>query len=782
MLGSGKPKWRSPFGGLGLGRTHHGATLQISPVSHRRALNRMGIRAYLAGIVAVLLIPAAVIAAFGLAHAVRAERAAEMRHALEVARSISLAADQPLIAAQANLRALAASAALRAGDLAGFQVEISALHDIEAPILLLDREGSIAAATESSSGQVGARYPLGFDRLAAGEETSTGSGSVYASRVRDGSLVVVGLPIQISADRYILLQSIPVGNFRRIVAGRETPAAWSIILIDRNKATIADTHGTQDAGDEHRKEAVLTAASTEREGQLRYPAQGNVSAYQVFTRSPQSGWLVSIGVPATLGASNTRRTAMFGALALFTALVLAVLIVHFFARRIKGALASLAHAADAIARDDPLPPNVPAFAEADALRAQLERIAVALKQAKTAHATEAAERLQLLEATQAARESAEQQNQAKDQFLSMLGHELRNPLSAISGAVAVMKHTPIEDEQCVQAREVIGRQTQHLSRVVDDLLDLNHVMTGDVALEKEPLDLAEVAAACLASMHATGRITSRQVSTRLESVWIDADRTRLEQVVSNLVANAVKLSANDARIELRVSREDQDAVLCIRDIGRGIPPHLVPHVFDLFLSGESSSDRAKGRIGIGLALVRRLVHLHGGTVSAESSTEARGMIFTVRLPRLVPPATETVHATPVCAPPHALRVLIVDDHEDSRTMLRMLLEQTGHEAIEAVDGVDGLQFALSRRPDVAIVDIGLPGMNGYEVVRRLRAVPGGPDTVMIALTGYGQEADRQRALQAGFDIHLVKPVDAERLAQALVTVSRTRFAEEERRP
>jgi CheY-like chemotaxis protein/two-component sensor histidine kinase len=379
----------------------------------------------------------------------------------------------------------------------------------------------------------------------------------------------------------------------------------------------------------------------------------------------------------------------------------------------------------------------------------------------------------LFESEQAARQLAEQQNRAKDEFLAMLGHELRNPLSAISGAVALMKAPSAQEDHRQHARDVISRQVQHLSRVVDDLLDLSRVMTGKIVLEFAPVDLAQAVANCLSAMRAAGRTGEHEVRIDLQPAWVNGDATRIEQVVGNLLSNAFKYTPPEGCIEVKVAADEAEAVLTVRDTGLGIPKRLLPHVFDVFVQGDQSLERAKGGLGIGLALVQRLVGLHGGSVQAESAGDGRGSLFTVRLPRIAAPEIAADAKTAVASPRQRLRVLVVDDHEDSRTMLRLLLEQTGHEAVEAVDGIDGVQLALSRRPDVAIVDIGLPGINGYEVARRLRQLPRSRPIALIALTGYGQDEDRRRALQVGFDRHLVKPVDAERLKLALVEVTGT---------
>ncbi|RPI42249.1 MAG: hybrid sensor histidine kinase/response regulator, partial [Betaproteobacteria bacterium] len=589
-------------------------------------------------------------------------------------------------------------------------------------------------------------------------------------------VILVAVPVQLDAGRYVVAQAIDVSHFQRVFAERKVPSEWIVGVYDRDHLVVARSPRAQEMVGKPGADAIRQAAQDSLEGQLRHPSREGVDVYDVFTRSARSGWLVAVGVPADALDAYARKAVALAALGVLATIALAGGIVLALGRRLGNSIASLADAAAALGRGEALPPHVASVKDVDCLRSALEKSHAALERESDARARAEAQRLQSFESEQAAREAAEQQNRAKDEFLAMLGHELRNPLSAISGAVALMKLSPAQDRQWQHAREVIARQTQHLSRVVDDLLDLSRIMTGKVALERVPLDLAQVAANCLDTMRTTGRIGAHQVVPRLESVWVNADSTRLEQVIVNLLSNAVKYTPQDGRIELRVSGEDEQALLCVKDTGLGIPKHLLPNVFEIFVQGEQTLDRAKGGLGIGLALVQRLVHLHGGTVTAESPGDTHGSAFTVRLPRLAGPRQSTAEAVEPSEAAHRLLVLVVDDHEDSRTMLRMLLEQTGHETIEAVDGIDGVQLALSRRPDVAIIDIGLPGIDGYEVARRLRTLPTGANMVLIALTGYGQDEDRQRALQAGFDVHLVKPVDPQRLSQALVEVASTRVA------
>jgi len=360
-----------------------------------------------------------------------------------------------------------------------------------------------------------------------------------------------------------------------------------------------------------------------------------------------------------------------------------------------------------------------------------------------------------------ARQEAETANSAKDEFLAMLGHELRNPLGAISNAAHVLGLVENAGHLVVRAQGIISRQVVQLGRVVDDLLDVSRVTSGKIALEPRPLDLAELArrvAALIGPPHV--------VLVDATEVWVDADAARLEQVMVNLLQNAVKYTPAGGEIRVLVTPEGRDAVLSIRDSGVGIAPEFLPRVFDIFVQGDQSLDRSKGGLGIGLALVRRLVEQHGGTVAVASEGAGKGSTFTVRLPAIARPV-ETRAPAPSPRPTAARRVLVIEDNDDSRQMLRELIRLLGHEVYEAVDGVTGVSSALTLEPDLALVDIGLPGIDGYEVARRLREHPAGRRLLLVALTGYGLPEDRERSRSAGFDLHLVKPVDPARLAQLL---------------
>ncbi|MGZ8287585.1 MAG: response regulator [Telluria sp.] len=364
------------------------------------------------------------------------------------------------------------------------------------------------------------------------------------------------------------------------------------------------------------------------------------------------------------------------------------------------------------------------------------------------------------------RQAAERKSHAKDEFLAMLGHELRNPLSAISSAASLIGLNGAGPDTVGRAKMIIQRQSQHLSRIVDDLLDLSRAMSGKILLARQPLDVSNLVASCLETFRATGRTGNYMLNVDLAPGWVDGDPTRLEQIASNLIDNALKYTPPGGTIGISIEEVGDEVVLTVRDSGVGIAPELLPHVFDVFVQGAITIDRAQGGLGIGLALVRRLVELHGGSVCALSDGTSAGSTFEIRLPRAVPVASNA--AEPVLDDNAGKpTVLLIEDNDDGREMMATMLDAYGYAVSYAADGVRGVEMASSSAPDVALVDIGLPGIDGYEVARRLRRDPATSRVKLIALTGYGLAEDQRRVLEAGFDLHLVKPVSIDQLLDAL---------------
>jgi signal transduction histidine kinase/ActR/RegA family two-component response regulator len=354
----------------------------------------------------------------------------------------------------------------------------------------------------------------------------------------------------------------------------------------------------------------------------------------------------------------------------------------------------------------------------------------------------------------------------RDQFLALLGHELRNPLAAVVTAAELLERPGADT---ARARAIIARQSRKLSRLVDDLLEVSRVVSGKIGLRRAPLDLREVVARGVEPLEELADRAGVHIEPQLprEPVVVEGDAVRLDQVVGNLLSNAVKYTPRGGAVAVRVERAGTSAVLRVRDTGIGIGADMLERIFDPFSQVEASVSRSEGGLGLGLSLVRGLVALHGGDVRARSDGPGHGSEFVVALPLAAPDRAAPEPPRPqVAAGGGARRVLVVEDQDDNREALVMLIEQLGHSVISVPDGPAAVREALSQRPDVALVDIGLPGLDGYEVARRVRAGLG--DAVrLVALTGYGQTDDRERALAAGFDLHLTKPADPETVARVL---------------
>jgi two-component system, sensor histidine kinase len=361
-------------------------------------------------------------------------------------------------------------------------------------------------------------------------------------------------------------------------------------------------------------------------------------------------------------------------------------------------------------------------------------------------------------------ETAQRSDIRKNEFLAMLAHELRNPLAPIANALHIVGRRLDGDPTVARVVQVAQRQIKHAARILDDLLDVSRIALGKVDLRRETMDFAGVVRQAVDAA-GLGATTSHQLTLDLppEPVPVDGDPTRLDQIVRNLLSNAVKYTPVGGRIRVAVVRGDERVVLTVSDDGAGIPPDVLPRVFDLFAQADSTLARSQGGLGIGLTLVRRLVELHGGTVSARSDGDQRGSEFEVSLPL---GGNAGVTAPSSRAPVKSRRILLVEDSADAREMLRVSLELEGHYVYEASDGPAGVAAAARLAPDIVLVDIGLPGIDGYEVARRIRKRLGRA-TRLVALTGYGDAQSRLRAIEAGFDAHVVKPAGVEDLNAAL---------------
>ncbi|WP_437679291.1 hybrid sensor histidine kinase/response regulator [Sorangium sp. So ce131] len=372
------------------------------------------------------------------------------------------------------------------------------------------------------------------------------------------------------------------------------------------------------------------------------------------------------------------------------------------------------------------------------------------------------ERKELEQALQQRAEQLAEADRRKDEFLAMLGHELRNPLAPVRSVIEALRQKTSDDGQLERAFTIIDRQIEHLVRLVDDLLDVSRITRGKIRLHQETVPLSSLVGQAVDSVAALVEARGHElmISLPMRPVHLEVDPTRIVQVITNLLHNAIKYTDPGGRIWVIGERQGDRLELRVKDTGQGIAPDLLPRIFDLFTQGERTPDRAQGGLGIGLTLVRRLVEMHGGTVEARSDGPGKGSEFILWLPATAAKATRAAAgpAREQPAPAASKRILVVDDNPDVAESLVMLLQSMGHQVRMVMSGPEALESAPAFRPEVVLLDIGLPGMDGYAVAREMRRRPGVEGALLVALSGYGQEEDRRLSYAAGFDHHLVKPV------------------------
>jgi signal transduction histidine kinase/ActR/RegA family two-component response regulator len=736
----------------------------------------MKLPVHLGLLTAAALIPVVVFSSLALGMLQGEHRAAAVRSIQETARAATLTVDREIHGAQASLRALGTSAALANGDLGAFHDAASrASAGMGGWVILYDERGQQLVNTRLPFGDPLPMRSRPEQVIEVLDKNMPAVTPLTWGAAVQRHTIAVDIPVVLAnGKRFVLSQHFFPEYFNLVFHQGVVPPTWIAGIFDRNGAAIARSHRAAEFVGKPAKEDTLAMILSGREGVLQHATRDEVEVFDSFARSNLSGWTVVIGAPVAEIEAQARQAIYVAAAGLLAALGFAVVAASVVARRLVRTIGAATDAAACLgAGQEVAPVDSSGVDEIDSLHRAIGSAGAVLTRERAARADSEAERARLLESEQAARALAETQNRAKDQFLAMLGHELRNPLNAISGAISVIELHAANPAGQAHARAILRRQSEHLTHIVDDLLDLSRVMSGKVLLEKRPMDLAALVGACVDTVHATGRARGHQLTFESAPVWVDADPTRLEQVVTNLLDNALKYTPQGGQVAVQVGVDGEWAVLRVRDNGVGIAPSLLPHIFDVFVQGDNSLERTKGGMGIGLSLVQRLVALHLGAVSARSGGPGTGTEFVVRLPATVQRAALPAAAL---AAPSAQRcqVLLVDDQPDGLEMMTMLLEANGYQVLQAANGLDGLAAAQSQQPPVGVIDIGLPGISGYELARRLRADPATRAMLLVALTGYGMDEDRRRALEAGFDHHFAKPVNFAQLHAAIEDFSRSR--------
>jgi len=723
----------------------------------------MRVRSHIVLLVAAAVLPLMTFSTIMTVVFWRQQRAAFEDRFIERVRAVSIALDREHLATVSALRGLAESATLDGGDLSRFQSrarEVLAGEESWSAVTLLDLGGRGLVP-----GRSGAPVPSLNDSATFRRVLETGQPAIsglVTSPGRGGYATYIAIPVTRGrALRYVLVAEIDQRIWLRFLSLYPVAPEATMTLLDQNRIVMARTL-SNDKWIGRPPSPTLYAKSAEFPlGAYRNVGLEGQWFYSAHSRASLSGWTVATGVPVGSVEASLRGSlvAMLVGIAGTGALAIGLVIV--LGRRIEQPIRRLAGLARSLARSDTDPSRV----RVSNVR-EVDEVAATLVEAAELIERRSAERDEALAKETAARAQAEDASRSKDEFLAMLGHELRNPLGAISSATAVLDHAGRSEAAAARARAVIARQVRHLVGIVDDLLDVARVTTGKISLHRQVVDLASIAQGCLNTLRASGRLAGHEVALVAEPAWAEIDVTRIEQVLTNLLVNAVKYTPASGAIRLGIGAEADQAVIVVRDTGIGITAGMLPRIFDLFVQSDSALDRAQGGLGIGLTLVRKIVELHGGSVQASSDGPGQGSTFTVRLPLAAPPAPPHAAAA-AAAKAGSGRILIVEDNDDAREMLHAMLELWGHDVDDARDADSALACLQQREPDIALLDIGLPGCDGYELARRFRGSAAGRRVFLVAVTGYGQPEDRGRAIEAGFNAHLVKPVSPDALAEVI---------------
>jgi signal transduction histidine kinase/ActR/RegA family two-component response regulator len=647
-----------------------------------------------------------------------------------------------------TLRALGASSSLESGSLDAFYNEstrVLASQPDWRNILLLDVSGQQL---------IDLRLPYGTPLPREVDVYLDGfrSGSLMIGGVAPGPATnVMGIALRLpiireGTVRYVLQCILKPEALARLLARQGYPSTWVIGLVDSNYRFIA-RQPYRPPGDRPSAD-FMAAIQRASEGWYRGRTLEGLDTYTAHMTSALTRWTVGVAIPTSEVDTVAYHAATYMILATAASLLLAIVFAHWAANRLAEPITDLAVAARRLGSQRTS--EELGRVRADPRLLEVHAVAAALDEA----ASSIAEREDLREREKQAMRAADK---AKDEFLAMLGHELRNPLSSIVASAHVLRLSKPGAQASTQAHEVIERQARQMARLVEDLLDVSRLAMGKLTLHRERIDLAALTQRVVATWLQTRAERAGHTTCHLVTAWIDADRTRIEQILANLLDNAEKFSAGRGRIQVRVRVESGNAVLEVEDEGQGISPDDITRVFDLFVQGPQPFDRPQGGIGLGLTLAKRFTEMHGGSISVSSPGVGRGATFTVRLPLSQEPQAGLVTASDGGRPDRR-RVLIVEDNDDGRMMMESMLTLEGHEVRTAATGERAVSSVVEWQPDVALVDIGLPDIDGYEVARRLRALTLSNPPKLIAISGFGQQGDLHRAYQAGFDLHLTKPV------------------------
>jgi signal transduction histidine kinase/ActR/RegA family two-component response regulator len=722
-------------------------------------------------------------AGIGLYALARQQRAQAKSVGLELARSVATAIDADLRSSISVLEALATTPTLDHHDLSGFReraLRVRGLQPHWAAVGLADPAGT--PLVDTSSGGETPLTPV-VDRASFEHAVSTRAPAVGSLwRAPDGWLFPVRVPVLRGGEvRYVVTALVKPDQIRDVLTRQRAPDDWVISIVDAHGVRVARSRRHEENLGGRLSESVAAVLATgEAEGfGVAYALEGQ-RIFTPFSRLAPSGWSAVLGIPTALAdAAAFRSLVVYGggvalSIALGTVAALRV------ARSINRPIADLRAAAEALGRREALRPPQTAIQE-------IRDVAGALTAASETLARSEVERDDLLRKERFARESAESADRAKEEFMAVLSHELRTPLNAVYGWARMLQSGQLKDKTLVErGMDAIVRNADVQVQLIDDLLDLSRITSGKMRLDVRVVELEGVLRGALDAVSPAADAKGLAVETAFdpEAGLVTGDPARLQQVAWNLLMNAVKFTPRGGRIELHLRRANSQVEIVVRDTGLGIAPEMLPHVFERFRQADSSSTRTHGGLGLGLALVKHLVELHGGTVVAESSGPGRGATFIVTLPIAIADVSTAVvprlHISAASielgsgvASLEGVRVLVVDDDVEAVALAEAVLARAGAQVRSCLAAADALSLLRSWRPDVLVSDIEMPGEDGYSLISKVRALAAGEGgaTPAVALTAYGRTQDRKRSLAAGYNMHVPKPVDPGELTTIIASIA-----------
>jgi signal transduction histidine kinase/CheY-like chemotaxis protein len=737
----------------------------------------MRLRFFLIFMAVAVLLPVVVFSAIALRMLQNAERVSALSGLHEKARGVALLVERELYSSEAALRVLASSHHLTNGNMPAFYEQAkTADRGPGSWTLLLDENGQQVINTIVP---FGTKLPPPVAQMRVRkvlEINTTLVSDVIPDRVTKRLVTTLNIPVVLAnGERYVLAQTFNTDHYNQLISSASVPSKWLVAIIDKQGHFIARSLNREELVGKPARPELVEAAAREHTGMIRHKTIEGTEAYDVFTHAGLSGWTVAIAAPVALVEHAAHKATLVAGIGMLAALVCAAIIALLFGGRLVQSIRCAANAAIELGKGNSPQPSRSRVREVQELHTALGDAGRLLADAAQYRKTAELERQALLAREKAARQLAERQNTAKDQFLAMLGHELRNPLAPISAASQLLKLPGIDEKRMHYISDIVSRQVDHMNSLVNDLLDVSRVTTGRILLNREHENIKVLIANAVEQVRPLIDTKHHHLNVDLpvQPAWVVGDRTRLIQIFTNLLTNAAKYTPEHGALDLQVSLEDAWVTIQIKDNGFGIDDDLLPRIFDLFSQGERTSDRAQGGLGLGLALVKSLVELHGGTVTLQSEGLGKGSTSTVRLPRLRKPDIHIEPAENTAPGMHqSLQVMIVDDNVDAAQTLGLFLtEAYGYQVSLHYSGKSALLQAELEPPDAFVLDIGLPDMSGYDLARQLRSMPQTAQAVMIAVTGYGQEQDREHARAAGFNHHFAKPANPTDIATFLSEVA-----------